>query len=33
MNAKQLELIAEQNRKRLVEVFYAAKAGHIGGYL
>ena len=33
MNAKQLELIAEQNRKRLVEVVYAAKAGHIGGDL
>lgn len=33
MNAKQLELIAEKNRKRLVEVVYAAKAGHIGGDL
>ncbi len=33
MNAKELELLAEQNRKRLVEVVYAAKAGHIGGDL
>ncbi len=33
MNAKHLELIAEKNRKRLVEVVYAAKAGHIGGDL
>ncbi len=33
MNAKQLELLAERNRKRLVEVVYAAKAGHIGGDL
>ncbi|MBQ9204996.1 MAG: transketolase [Prevotella sp.] len=33
MNAKELELIAEKNRKRLVEVVYAAKAGHIGGDL
>lgn len=33
MNIKQLELLAEQNRKRLVEVVYAAKAGHIGGDL
>ena len=33
MNAKQLELLAEKNRKRLVEVVYAAKAGHIGGDL
>ena len=31
MNAKELTLIAEKNRKRLVEVVYAAKAGHIGG--
>ncbi len=30
---KELELLAEQNRKRLVEVVYAAKAGHIGGDL
>jgi len=28
-----LELLAEKNRKRLVEVVYAAKAGHIGGDL
>ncbi|MBR1687386.1 MAG: transketolase [Prevotella sp.] len=33
MNTRQLELLAEQNRKRLVEVVYAAKAGHIGGDL
>ncbi len=33
MNAKELELLAEKNRKRLVEVVYAAKAGHIGGDL
>ncbi|MBR1548675.1 MAG: transketolase [Prevotella sp.] len=33
MNVKQLELLAEKNRKRLVEVVYAAKAGHIGGDL
>ena len=31
MDTKQLQLIAEQNRKRLVEVVYAAKAGQIGG--
>ena len=30
MNVKELELLAEKNRKRLVEVVYAAKAGHIG---
>lgn len=33
MDTKQLQLIAEQNRTRLVEVVYAAKAGHIGGDL
>jgi transketolase len=33
MIVKELELLAEQNRKRLVEVVYAAKAGHIGGDL
>ena len=33
MDTKPLQLIAEQNRKRLVEVVYAAKAGHIGGDL
>ena len=33
MNAKELKLLAEQNRKRLVEVVYRAKAGHIGGDL
>ena len=26
MNVKELELLAEKNRKRLVEVVYAAKA-------
>ena len=33
MTTNQLKLIAEQNRKRLVEVVYRAKAGHIGGDL
>ena len=33
MDVKALELLAEKNRKRLVEVVYAAKAGHIGGDL
>ena len=33
MTNKELTLIAEKNRKRLVEVVYAAKAGHIGGDL
>ena len=33
MKVKELELLAEKNRKRLVEVVYAAKAGHIGGDL
>ena len=33
MNALGLEFLAEKNRKRLVEVVYAAKAGHIGGDL
>ena len=33
MKVKELELLAERNRKRLVEVVYAAKAGHIGGDL
>ena len=33
MNAKELQLLAEQRRKRLVEVVYRAKAGHIGGDL
>jgi len=33
MNIKELELLAEKNRKRLVEVVYKAKAGHIGGDL
>ena len=33
MTIKELTLLAEQNRKRLVEVVYRAKAGHIGGDL
>ncbi len=33
MNSKQLTLIAEKNRKRLLEVVFNAKAGHIGGDL
>lgn len=33
MTNKALELLAEQNRKRLVEVVFRAKAGHIGGDL
>ena len=33
MNIRELELLAEKNRKRLVEVVYRAKAGHIGGDL
>ena len=33
MTIKELELLAEKNRKRLVEVVYRAKAGHIGGDL
>jgi transketolase len=33
MTTKELTLLAEKNRKRLVEVVYAAKAGHIGGDL
>ena len=33
MIVKELELLAERNRKRLVEVVYAAKAGHSGGDL
>ena len=33
MTTKELKLLAEQNRKRLVEVVYKAKAGHIGGDL
>jgi transketolase len=33
MSVKELELLAEKDRKRLVEVVYAAKAGHIGGDL
>lgn len=33
MTNKELILLAEKNRKRLVEVVYKAKAGHIGGDL
>ena len=33
MKTNELRLIAEKNRKRLVEVVYRAKAGHIGGDL
>ena len=33
MNNKELVLLAERNRKRLVEVVFRAKAGHIGGDL
>lgn len=33
MTTKELSLLAEKNRKRLVEVVYKAKAGHIGGDL
>ncbi len=33
MTIKELQLLAERNRKRLVEVVYRAKAGHIGGDL
>jgi len=33
MTIKELQFLAEQRRKRLVEVVYRAKAGHIGGDL
>jgi transketolase len=33
MKVKELQILTEKNRKRLVEVVYAAKAGHIGGDL
>lgn len=33
MNVKELALQAEKNRKRLIDVVYAARAGHIGGDL
>ena len=33
LNEKELTLLAEQNRRRLVDVVYRAKAGHIGGDL
>ena len=33
MTTYELQLLAERNRKRLVEVVYRAKAGHIGGDL
>ena len=31
MQVETLELQSEKNRKRLVEIVYKAKAGHIGG--
>ena len=33
METKQLKLQAERNRRRLIEIVYNAKAGHIGGDL
>ena len=33
MQVETLELQSEKNRKRLVEIVYKAKAGHIGGGL
>lgn len=33
MNSKELILKSERNRKRLIEVVYNAKAGHVGGDL
>ena len=33
MQTKELQLKTEINRKRLVEVIFKAKAGHIGGDL
>jgi transketolase len=33
MTTKELQIICERNRKRLVETVYRAKAGHIGGDL
>lgn len=33
MKTKKLELQSERNRKRLLEIIYKAKAGHIGGDL
>lgn len=33
MTIKELQILAEENRKRLVEVVFRAKAGHIGGDL
>lgn len=33
MNTRELELQSERNRKRLVEIVYNGKAGHIGGGL
>ena len=33
MKTQELKLLAERNRKRLVEVVYKARAGHIGGDL
>ena len=31
MKTKELILQSERNRKRLIEIIYKAKAGHIGG--
>ncbi len=31
MKTKELTLQSERNRKRLIEIIYKAKAGHIGG--
>ena len=33
MKTKELTLQSERNRKRLIEIIYKAKAGHIGGDL
>lgn len=33
MKTKELILQSERNRKRLIEIIYKAKAGHIGGDL
>ena len=33
METKELILQSERNRKRLIEIIYKAKAGHIGGDL
>ena len=33
MKTKELIIQSERNRKRLIEIVYKAKAGHIGGVL